>query len=133
MNAYLLDTNVLLWLGLDRGPARGAARDILSTAPLFASVVSAAEIAIKAAIGKLSLPPPFETDFDAGFRALLSRLDVDLLPLDLPAVARLRHLPAHHRDPFDRMIIAQALESGLAVATRDRAFQAYAGLEIMEV
>jgi PIN domain nuclease of toxin-antitoxin system len=64
---------------------------------------------------------------------MLKEHAIDLLPLDLPVVARLRYLPLYHRDPSDRMIIAQALESGLAVATRDRAFSAYAGLDILEV
>jgi len=45
----------------------------------------------------------------------------------------LRTLPLHHRDPFDRLIIAQALANGLTLATRDRAFFAYDGLEILEV
>ncbi len=90
-------------------------------------------MAIKAAIGKLSLPPPFQTDFQSAVRRMLEDSAIDLLPLDLPVVSRLRHLPQYHRDPFDRMIIAQALELGLAVATRDRAFFAYAGLEILEV
>ena len=133
MKAYLLDTNALLWISLDRSAMAPSIRDLLFDAVLYASVVSAAEIAIKAAIGKLVLPPPFETDFDAAFRTLLDRSAIDLLPLDLPAVARLRHLPLHHRDPFDRLIIAQALQSGLAVATRDSIFAAYAGLETLKI
>jgi PIN domain nuclease of toxin-antitoxin system len=58
---------------------------------------------------------------------------IDLLPLDLPTVIRLRHLPRYHDDPFDRMIISQALELGLTVATRDKAFAACAGLGILDV
>ena len=132
MKPYLLDTHVLLWIGLESHRLGEAARATFSTAPLFASVVSIAEIAIKAGLGKLALPPPFETDFDAAIRRLLAAAEIDLLPLDLPTVTRLRHLPLFHRDPFDRMIIAQALELGMAVATSDRAFHAYAGLDILE-
>jgi PIN domain nuclease of toxin-antitoxin system len=133
LKGYLLDTNALLWLEAKPSALRASTRDALSTAPLFVSVVSIVEMAIKAAIGKLSLPPPFHTDFHAAVRRMLEDSAIDLLALDLPVVARLRHLPLYHRDPFDRMIIAQALELGLAVATRDRVFSAYAGLDILEV
>lgn len=133
MTGYLLDTNALLWLGLDDTELRPMTRRQLMDAPLYVSVISAAEISIKATIGKLRLPAPFQTDFGAALRALLRRTAVDLLPLDLPAIDHFRALPLHHRDPFDRLIIAQAFASGLAVATRDRAFFAYDGLEILEV
>jgi PIN domain nuclease of toxin-antitoxin system len=133
VTAYLLDTNALLWLGLDDTRLRPAARELLFDAALYISVVSAAEIVIKASIGKLALPAPFRTDFEAAFRSLLNRAAIDLIPLDMPVIDHLRGLPLHHRDPFDRLIIAQALASGLAVATRDRAFFAYDGLEILEV
>jgi PIN domain nuclease of toxin-antitoxin system len=133
VRGFLLDTHALLWIALDDAALRPRARDTLFAAPLYASAISGAEIAIKASIGKLPLPGPFDTDFGFAFRTLLDRAGVDLLPFDLAAVERLRHLPLHHRDPFDRMIIAQALVSQLTVATRDRAFADYAGLEILEV
>ena len=133
MTGYLLDTHTLLWLGLNSRGIRPEALEALMIAPLFVSVASPAELAIKAGNGKLPLPSPFETDFEVAFRSMLERIGADLLPLELQTVARLRHLPLHHRDPFDRLIIAQALQSGLAVATRDRAFSAYAGLEILDV
>jgi len=103
------------------------------TADLYVSVISAAEIAIKASIGKLTLPATFETDFGGAFRSLLQRSDIELLPVDLPAIEHLRHLPLHHRDPFDRIIIAQAFARGLTVATRDRAFALYPGLDLLQV
>ncbi len=133
MSGVLLDTNALLWLGLDDTQLRPPIRQRLFNADLYVSVVSGAEIAIKVSIGKLALPPPFQTDFGAAFRAMLARMAIDLIPLDLPVIDHLRGLPLHHRDPFDRIIIAQALASGLAVATRDRAFSAYEGLEVLEV
>ena len=133
MNGYLLDTNALLWLGFQSSTLRPLARDALLRGPRFVSAVSIAEIAIKAALGKLPLPPPFQTDFEAAVRTLLDESIIDLLPLDLSVATRLRHLPQFHKDPFDRMIIAQALDLGLTVATRDRAFFDYAGLEILEV
>jgi PIN domain nuclease of toxin-antitoxin system len=133
VNAYLLDTNAFLWMSFQSAVIKPSAREALTLGARFVSVVSIAEIAIKSALGKLSLPPPFETDFEAAVHRVLEEGVMDLLPLDLVVVAKLRHLPQYHRDPFDRMIIAQALERGLAVATRDRAFFAYAGLDILEV
>jgi PIN domain nuclease of toxin-antitoxin system len=133
LKGVLLDTSTLLWLELDTGEIKGAALATLMDTALYVSAVSIAEIAIKAALGKLPLPAPFRTDFAAAVQTMLDKGAIDLLPLGLPVVARLRHLPPYHRDPFDRMIIAQALELGLAVATRDRAFSAYAGLDILEV
>jgi len=133
VNAYLLDTNALLWMGFQSSMIKPEAREALTQGVRFVSVVSIAEIAIKAALGKLILPAPFHTDFEAAVRGLLEDGVIDLVPLELAVVAKLRHLPPYHRDPFDRMIIAQALELGLAVATRDRAFFAYAGLDILEV
>jgi PIN domain nuclease of toxin-antitoxin system len=133
LKSFLLDTHALLWMGGESAMLGPAARDELARGLRFVSVVSIAEIAIKAALGKLSLPPPFHTDFEAAIRTLLDESVTDVLPLDLRTVARLRHLPHFHKDPFDRMIIAQALDRGLTVATRDRAFSAYAGLDILEV
>jgi PIN domain nuclease of toxin-antitoxin system len=133
LKGVLLDTSTLLWLELDTARIKASARRTLMDTALYLSVVSIAEIAIKAALGKLPLPAPFQTDFEAAVQTMLDKSAIDLLPLGLSVVARLRHLPQYHKDPFDRMIIAQALELGLAVATRDGAFSAYAGLDILEV
>ena len=133
MTAYLLDTNAFLWLALDPASIRREAHDSIADAPLFVSVISAAEVAIKASIGKLPLPPPFGIDFDVAFATMAEREGVDVLPLELSVMSRLRHLPFHHRDPFDRMLICQALDLGLTVATRDRWFSLYEGLGVLDV
>jgi len=133
VKGLLLDTNALLRLELDSASFSSSAREALLKAERYVSVVSAAEIAIKASIGKLPLPEPFSVDFTGAFQNLLDRSMITLLPLDLPVIAQLRHLPLHHRDPFDRLIIAQAFAAGLTVVTSDRAFAAYAGLEILEI
>jgi PIN domain nuclease of toxin-antitoxin system len=72
-------------------------------------------------------------DFNIAFAAMIDREAVDMIPLELSTVGRLRGLPLHHRDPFDRIIIAQAIEHGLTVATRDRAFLVYEGLDVLEI
>lgn len=81
------------------------------------SLASIWEMAIKMSNGQLVL-----TD---DLAAALEDLAVAPLPITLAHVNRLRTLPLHHRDPFDRMIIAQAMEEGLTIVTRDRHFQAY--------
>jgi PIN domain nuclease of toxin-antitoxin system len=133
VTSYLLDTNAFLWLAFDPMIIREGARRTLADAPLFVSVVSAAEIAIKASIGKLALPPPFEVDFSNAFTSMAERERVDVLQLELSVASRLRGLPLRHRDPFDRMLICHALDLGLTVATRDRAFGLYDGLRVLDV
>jgi PIN domain nuclease of toxin-antitoxin system len=81
------------------------------------------EIAIKISSGKLSL-------IEDVSRAV-EDLDLEILPISLPHVRRVGGLPFHHRDPFDRMMIAQAFEEGLTIVTRDRAFKAY-GVPLLE-
>jgi PIN domain nuclease of toxin-antitoxin system len=119
----LLDTNVLLWaLNNDRRLTRPMRMAISSpTADLRVSVVSAWEIAIKHQSGKLS--------FDVPVEQVLSRIlggEVwPVLPV-LPAhILALLALPMHHRDPFDRLLIAQALAEGMALATADQNIRAY--------
>lgn len=76
---------------------------------------------IKASIGKLMLDEPFEELIPAKLAA--ERIEV--LPIGVPHLAVLRRLPFHHKDPFDRLIIAQAKAEDLAIITRDAAFAHY--------
>jgi PIN domain nuclease of toxin-antitoxin system len=99
----------------------------------FVSQACAIEIAIKFGLRKLSLPPPFETHFAHAFMEAMEIAGADLLHIELPHVEALSHLPLHHRDPFDRLIIAQALAENLTVVTRDRSFALYPGLDVYEI
>jgi len=133
VSGYLLDTNALLFLVFrsDRlAPDRIAA---LARKPRFVSHVCAIEIAIKQALGKLTLPPPFQTDFTYAFSMAVESLGATTLAIDMPHIEVLSRLPLHHRDPFDRLVIAQALSVGLTVITRDRSFSLYAGLDVYEI
>lgn len=112
----LLDTNALVRWHL--GKLRPATARMLQRADVVVvSAVSAWEIAIKRAVGKLELKDPLETIVTRnGFRPLSATIrHGDLL----------RALPRHHADPFDRLLIVQALDEGLTILTADRVFELY--------
>jgi PIN domain nuclease of toxin-antitoxin system len=119
----LLDTHVLLWSATapDRlaPEARAALED--GTHDALVSIVSAWELAIKQSIGKLDLARPAEH----WLPDVLKRTGFEVAELSLSAALRVRALPWHHRDPFDRLLIAQALEHGYTIVSRDAAFGAY--------
>ncbi len=120
----LLDTHVFLWyLTADpRLPAtfRTAIQD--PTNEVFLSAASIWEAVIKHGLGKLPLPGP-PANYLPQQRAIHG---ISGLPVDERAMTHLAALPLLHRDPFDRMIIAQALQHGLTVATVDPNVGAYA-------
>jgi PIN domain nuclease of toxin-antitoxin system len=115
----LFDSHALLWaLWRPAALAAPARRELEVTEnERIASVVSLWELEIKASVGKLDLPD----DLTVAFAGMAT----SLLPIEMAHLRRLRTLPFHHRDPFDRLLIAQALEEGLTIVTRDRAFRAY--------
>lgn len=119
----LLDTVALYRAATSPESLPKAARSALEepSNTLFVSLVSAWEMAIKASLGKLPLPCPVEQFFAQSSLDLLA----DTLGLELSAVARVAQLPPHHRDPFDRLIIAQALMGGHSIVTSDARFSAY--------
>jgi PIN domain nuclease of toxin-antitoxin system len=133
LSGFLLDTNAFLFLvsRTDRLADRRMAR--LEEEQRLVSQVCAIEIAIKLGLGKLDLPPPFATSFSYAFSEAIEVAGADLLPIEMAHIEALRHLPLHHRDPFDRLIIAQALAENLTVVTRDRVFALYPGLDVYEI
>jgi PIN domain nuclease of toxin-antitoxin system len=119
----LLDTHAFIWWRENSPRLSDEARDLIRSAGVvFVSVASAWEAAIKIALGKLSLPESFE----AG--VLASRFSK--LPIDFSHAEALTTQPRHHHDPFDRMLIAQALCERLTVVTHDRRFAPY-GIEVV--
>ncbi len=83
----------------------------------FVSVASLWEATIKLSTGKLDLPDNYMDGVDD--------IGATLLSIDKSHLSRILSLPFHHRDPFDRMLIAQAMEEGLTIVTRDRVFKEY--------
>jgi PIN domain nuclease of toxin-antitoxin system len=119
----LLDTQVLLWLFMRSTKMKKAVRAILAdpSNTVYASAVSTWEIAIKAGLGKLELP---------GVPALylpdrIKRAGLTILSLIPAHTYGVFSLPNHHRDPFDRLLIAQAQAESLTVVTNDRIFAKY--------
>jgi PIN domain nuclease of toxin-antitoxin system len=114
----LLDTNALLWWLVDKGLTDQAREAIADPGNLVAvSAVSAWEISIKKALGKLSAPDNLEHEIQAaGFTPL---------PVTIAHGIAAGQLPRHHDDPFDRMLIAQAAAEGLTIVTRDKRFSDY--------
>lgn len=122
----LLDTHILLWWLADNPTLSSSARQRIANpkATIFVSTVSLWEIWLKQSLGKLMLSASFETKLaDEDFESL------PLLPEHARAVAR---LPWHHRDPFDRMLIAQAHVFGAKLLTADGSLAAYGDFVIMD-
>lgn len=119
----LLDTSTFLWLAADSPKLSDTAREVFERPDneVFLSSVSAWEIAVKHALGKLPLPDPPEIFVPETRKKML----VQSLPLDESATLYLSKLPAHHRDPFDRMLICQAIAEGLILVTPDVAVTRY--------
>lgn len=122
----LLDTHALLWwLNADRRLARAARRAIQSEDnQRFVSIAGAWEMAVKVSLGKLRLPMPT----GAFLVEHLPRNRIDLVAISLDDIGRVESLSFHHRDPFDRLMAAQALGRGLTVVSADAVFEEY-GLE----
>ncbi|MBI4703609.1 MAG: type II toxin-antitoxin system VapC family toxin [Deltaproteobacteria bacterium] len=119
----LVDTHVLLWWAADDGRLSAAAREVLSdrTVALFWSTASTWELAIKASLGKVRLPEPLG-DY---LRTRLVQQGIGILPVAEEHAVAVAQLPLHHRDPFDRMLVAQAMVEGMALITGDPALQTY--------
>jgi PIN domain nuclease of toxin-antitoxin system len=114
----LLDTHVVLWWQRDDRRLNGAARRAIAEAEVvWVSAVSGWEVAVKAALGRVRLTEPFP--------ALLAADDFTELPMNFAHTTRLEQLPPHHHDPFDRMLIAQALVERATLVSHDRALAPY--------
>jgi PIN domain nuclease of toxin-antitoxin system len=117
----LLDTHTFLWALTEKSRLSPKVRSLLLSAELWFSVAGVWEIITKVQIGKLPLPLPAGSFVTSE----LSSNGVQVLPVTLDHVLRLESLPLHHRDRFDRILIAQSLEEKLPIVTSDPLFARY--------
>ncbi len=119
----LLDTHIFIWWADDPGklPANVRAELENENNTLVLSVVSAWEIQIKFQLGRLTLSSPLETLIESQRQTN----DLQLLPVELPHVLGLQALPHHHSDPFDRLLIAQAITENCTFVSVDATVTTY--------
>ena len=120
---YLLDTNTFIFASSARARLSTTALATLSdpSADLLLSDASCWEMAIKAALGKLDIPDDLGTWIDRES----ALMDVDALQISRTHVLRVARLPHHHRDPFDRLLVAQALCEDIPIISIDPVLDAY--------
>src|SRR5205807_6934429 len=120
----LLDTSTFIWAATSPERVSQTALDAITGATLRElSTLSLSEIAIKQAKGKLNFPRD-------NVEAAIEDLRLHLLPYNVKNAYQLFNLPLHHKDPFDRMIIAQALAEDIPIVTSDAQFRLYRNLKV---
>ncbi len=119
----LLDTHAFLWFVLDdpqlSAPAQGLINDPAND--VFISPATYWEIAIKVGLGKLDLHAPYDDFMHRGIRGN----DFEILPIEPKHTSVLTTLPRHHKDPFDRLLVAQALTEAVPLVSADTPLDAY--------
>lgn len=128
MSAFLLDTHTFIWFSENAPNLSVTLKEQIEAADLvYLSIASLWEIAIKISIGKLTL----QADY-ADIEAQLPAAGILLLPISFADTVQVRNLPFHHRDPFDRILIAQSINHALVLVSRDEVFDAYAVQRLWE-
>ena len=119
----LLDTHAFLWYCMGDSRMSSAARSAIQEGgnKRLLSIASLWEVAIKHSIGKLELTDPFERFVSEG----LQKVECTPLGVEIAHLSQLVTLPFHHRDPFDRLIVAQALDEQLPIVSVDTDLDAY--------
>jgi PIN domain nuclease of toxin-antitoxin system len=120
--AFLLDTHTFLWFVAGDKQLPPTVRDKIKDIKqhCFLSVASLWEITIKFQIGKLTLNISLEELFN-----YIDRNQIEIIPINIEHLLTLSELPRHHGDPFDRLIISQAIAENLILITRDSALKKY--------
>jgi PIN domain nuclease of toxin-antitoxin system len=117
----LLDIHAFIWYSEDDSKSPELIKIEIETAErVYISIANLWEIAIKLSIGKLSLRSNYES-----IEASLEPAGIILLPISFADTVRVMNLPLHHRDPFDRILIAQVINNSLTLVSCDAAFTAY--------
>jgi PIN domain nuclease of toxin-antitoxin system len=119
---FIIDTSTFLWFIHDSPQLSTDAKNLLeSDNDILISIVSLWEIAIKVNIGKLTLPDNYENFIPE--QLVLN--DIEVLPIRMADLAIYATLPLHHRDPYDRLLIAQAMTDKVSIIGSDVAFDSY--------
>lgn len=118
----LLDTHALIWFINGDNQLPNKSIEIIKNIEVrcFVSIASIWEIAIKISLRKLELNGGFDE-----ISEIITRYDIELLPLTFDHIQKLLELDFHHRDPFDRIIIAQGLVEKMTIVTKDENFPKY--------
>jgi PIN domain nuclease of toxin-antitoxin system len=132
MARYLLDSNAFLRFKENPQTLRQEARQAIENPSneLFVSLASIWELAVKAAKGKLPYFAGMIAHGPEAIKETLRASSLELLSVELRHALASALLPQHHKDPFDRVLIAQALAENMVLITSDRAFIRYAGLRV---
>ena len=122
---YLLDTHILLWWLGNNPSLKPQARELIANPnnAIFLSAVTLWEIWLKQSIGKLTLPVDFEPR--------LAKEGFESLPLSSEHTKIVSTLPWHHRDPFDRMLVAQAMATNFKLLTVDKEIAKYGEMTLL--
>ena len=121
--AFLLDTHVFLWYLSNNPSLSQKAKEIVDTkSDLFFSVASLWEIVLKITVGKLQRDFSFESFLDH-----VSVMNAEIIPIEIESLKIYLNLPLspEHRDPFDRILVAQAMDYSLDIVSRDEKFDSY--------
>lgn len=132
MAGYLIDSHIFLW-AVESPTRLSAIEQSFLTDPRHDIVVSVAslwELSIKASIGRLAISKLVKSIPPDHFSRSASQVGVRILPVEATEAEYVRQLPWIHKDPFDRLIIAQALIGGRVIVTRDGIFARYPGVQI---
>jgi PIN domain nuclease of toxin-antitoxin system len=118
----LIDTHIFLWFINNDPQLNSTAKTLLeSDVELLLSVASLWEIAIKVSTGKMTLPKPFEIFIPEQ----LQQNEIAILPIEMDHLTYITTLAFHHRDPFDRLLIAQSIVEGISIVSMDAVFDLY--------
>ena len=119
---YLIDSHTFLWFGTEDPLLPDRIREIISDPDndIKISIASFWEIGIKYSVGKLPLKANV-----LGLEQQARDLDITIVPITMSAIHQITLMPQHHRDPFDRIIIATALTTGEAILSADAVFDVY--------
>ena len=119
---YLIDTHTFLWFVANAKELSKLAKSLIEdpASDIFISIASLWEISIKNALGKLTINGQYESVI-----ADLNDNSIEILPINFAHTVRQNHLPFHHRDPFDRIIISQAIVENMNCISADKIFDDY--------